>query len=92
MVGGGLAGLSAALAAEEEAARLGKQVRVLVLEKATTLGGNSAKASSGINAVNPDVGDTREAFKGDTFKSGGGMSDEELVSLLVVRVFQHLDL
>ena len=45
VVGGGLAGLSAAI----EAARHG--ARVTIIDKERSLGGNSAKATSGINGV-----------------------------------------
>ena len=46
IIGSGLAGLSAAI----QAARGGAQVTVL--EKEAQIGGNSMRASSGINAVN----------------------------------------
>lgn len=70
VVGGGLAGLTAALtAAEQLAAANGTasggangsgvyEVDVLVVEKMPRLGGNSAKASSGMNALNPQGGDS----------------------------------
>jgi succinate dehydrogenase/fumarate reductase flavoprotein subunit len=71
VIGGGLAGMSAAL----EAHKLGAEV--ILVEKEPKLGGNSAKASSGINAVNTPAQrtahsmDTPEKFVGDTIKSGG---------------------
>jgi aspartate oxidase len=58
---------------------------VLVLEKNPQVGGNSAKASSGINAVNPAGGDSPATYSDDTLQSGGGLSDSRLVERLVVR-------
>ncbi|KAL4452364.1 hypothetical protein ABPG75_008026 [Micractinium tetrahymenae] len=80
VVGSGLAGTAASLAAAEAA---GPQARVVVLEKEARPGGNSMKASSGINALTPESGDSAEAFRGDTIKSGGGLSAPELVDALV---------
>ncbi len=83
VVGGGLAGLSAAI----EASRNGAQA--LLLDKSESLGGNSKKASSGINAVYTPiqeenyVQDQVETFASDTLKSGNGCSDEALVKTLV---------
>ena len=82
VVGSGLAGTAAALAAAESA---GPDVEVVVLEKEARAGGNSMKASSGINALTPDQGDAAEAFREDTLRSGGGLSAPELVDTLVVR-------
>lgn len=65
VVGGGLAGLSATLALLDRGAR-----RVILVDKAAHLGGNSAKASSGINSVF-DAPDSIEAFTSDTVKSAG---------------------
>ncbi len=48
-------------------------------------GGNSMKASSGINALAPEQSDSPEAFRDDTLRSGGGLSVPELVDTLVVR-------
>lgn len=60
-------------------------LQVLVLEKNPQVGGNSAKASSGINVINPQAGDTEEVYSKDTLLSGGGLSRAELVEQLVVR-------
>jgi len=82
VVGGGLAGLSATI----EAARHG--AHVTIIEKEKGLGGNSAKATSGMNGAgtaaqrNLEIEDTPELFVGDTMKSGGGRSKSDLVSLL----------
>jgi succinate dehydrogenase/fumarate reductase flavoprotein subunit len=63
-------------------------VQVVLLEKESKLGGNSAKASSGINALTPASGDSVDLYTNDTLVSGGGRSRTELVSKLVVRVNQ----
>lgn len=76
VVGGGLAGLSAAI----EAATTSAAMRVLLLEKEKQVGGNSAKATSGINGV---ASAQVEAFEQDTIQSGGGRSDASLVHKLV---------
>lgn len=86
VIGSGLAGLVAALDASKAATTAGQDVRVMVFEKNSNLGGNSAKASSGINAVNRDAGDTQELYANDTLQSGGGLSDEKLVQQLTVRL------
>lgn len=82
VVGGGLAGLSATI----EAVRHG--ARVTIVEKEKSLGGNSAKATSGMNGAgtvaqrNLAIEDTPEALVSDTMKSGSGRSSSELVSIL----------
>mgnify|MGYP003386105164 CR=1 FL=1 len=83
IVGGGAAGLCAAI----EAAKLGASV--IVFDKVNKLGGNSAKASSGINGCETVVqkerlvSDSLEMFEGDTIRVGGGKNhDLELVSKL----------
>ena len=53
VVGGGLAGLCASI----EAARRG--AKVTIIEKEAALGGNSMKASSGMNGANTEVGGAR---------------------------------
>eukprot|EP01025_Chloroclados_australasicus_P054528 TRINITY_DN6466_c0_g2_i3.p1 TRINITY_DN6466_c0_g2~~TRINITY_DN6466_c0_g2_i3.p1 ORF type:complete len:456 (-),score=86.94 TRINITY_DN6466_c0_g2_i3:299-1666(-) len=78
VVGGGLAGMSAAL--EAGAVFNGK---IIIIEKEKQLGGNSAKASSGVSALNVDAGDTDEIYVEDTLQSGSGNSDPELVEMLV---------
>jgi hypothetical protein len=42
------------------------------------------QASSGINSLNLEGGDSADLFHNDTWVSGGGMSDAELVEVLVV--------
>ena len=86
VVGGGLAGLSAAM----EAAHCG--ANVVVLEKWSKLGGNSAKATSGINGwgTRPQgekgIADNGKYFERDTYLSGkGGNCDASLVKMLSVK-------
>ncbi|KAJ2083429.1 hypothetical protein H4R24_000808 [Coemansia sp. RSA 988] len=88
VVGGGLAGLSAAAEAlRATAARTG--VTVTLVEKEARAGGNSAKASSGINGAPTrtqraqGIRDSVEAFAQDTLVSGRGRSSTTLVGKLV---------
>ncbi|KRX84174.1 Cleavage and polyadenylation specificity factor subunit 2 [Trichinella sp. T6] len=82
VVGSGLAGLSAALAAFNQGSR------VTVLEGEPNIGGNSAKATSGINGCNTStqrvngVQDDAKLFFSDTMKAGHGINDMQLVDLL----------
>lgn len=83
VVGGGLAGLSAAIEAADARAT------VILLEKEANTGGNSAKATSGINGWGTDtqaecgVSDEERLFERDTFRSGiGGRTDYSLVRTL----------
>lgn len=85
VVGTGLAGLSAAYELSVALHAELPEARVIVMEKNKMVGGNSMKASSGINAVNPAAGDTQDIYAADTKKSGGGLSKEDLVAQLVVR-------
>lgn len=83
VVGCGLAGACASI----EAARAG--AKVLLLEKEAKLGGNSAKATSGINGVSTSaqgskgVDDVYGNLIEDTISSGGGKSNTNLVEILV---------
>lgn len=77
IVGAGLAGLSASI----EAASLNPNGKILVIEREAKVGGNSAKASSGINAAIST--EDAPVFQQDTIKSGGGLSNEHLVNVLV---------
>lgn len=75
VVGGGLAGLVTAISLSERGAS------VVILEKQAALGGNSAKASSGINSAG-DVKD-HDQFLADTLKSQGVHGDRLLARTLV---------
>lgn len=86
VIGGGLAGCSAAV----EAANCG--ANVILLEKEPKIGGNSAKATSGINAwgtraqAEQNIQDGGKYFERDTFRSGkGGNCDPGLVKTLSVK-------
>ncbi|CAB9521360.1 Fumarate reductase 2 [Seminavis robusta] len=75
IIGSGLAGLSTALTILDAGGR------VLILEKEPKLGGNSMKASSGINAATTD--EERHAFRQDTLHSAGDATNPALVDTLV---------
>lgn len=77
VVGGGLAGLVTAVSIADQGGS------VVVLEKLSALGGNSAKASSGINAVKSDDSAALQWFLDDTVKSQGGHGDPLLANRLV---------
>ena len=80
VVGTGLAGLSAALTV------LDRGGQVVLVDKEAAIGGNSAKASSGINACcphNDTWGDSKESFYADTTRSAGDRVRPDLVEVLV---------
>jgi len=81
VVGGGLSGLSAAHTAWESGCR-----EVLLIDKSSFCGGNSTKATSGINGAgtssqrNLDIVDNNEIFTGDIVR--GGSKDVQLAQVL----------
>jgi fumarate reductase flavoprotein subunit len=83
IVGAGGAGLTAAIQAHE----LG--LNVAVFEKNASLGGNTTRASSGMNAseslIQLDEGiiDNKEDFYQETLKGGGLLNDRELLRYFV---------
>jgi hypothetical protein len=80
IVGSGLAGLAAAVNI------LDRGGRVVIMEKEHRLGGNSNKASSGINACCPNddiYDDVLESFRNDTIKSAGNAARPDLIDVLV---------
>lgn len=81
VVGGGLAGLAAALSAAAAGAP-----RVVLLDKAGGVGGNSAKASSGVSAVSLEAGggtnDAVHLFRDDLMASGRGRAAVHLADAL----------
>ncbi|CAJ1954650.1 unnamed protein product [Cylindrotheca closterium] len=87
IIGSGLAGMTTALSC------LDRGAKVVMLEKEAKLGGNSMKASSGINAACPiDDGDGTttvsqqqeiDAFVQDTKKSAGSQPNAALIEILV---------
>eukprot|EP00557_Chaetoceros_sp_GSL56_P014853 CAMPEP_0176485224 /NCGR_PEP_ID=MMETSP0200_2-20121128/4928_1 /TAXON_ID=947934 /ORGANISM="Chaetoceros sp., Strain GSL56" /LENGTH=1225 /DNA_ID=CAMNT_0017881859 /DNA_START=99 /DNA_END=3776 /DNA_ORIENTATION=+ len=83
VIGSGLAGLSAAIEAADAKAK------VLILEKELKTGGNSAKATSGINGwgtntqAKLNIADDERLFERDTHRSGiGGLTHPSLVRAL----------
>mmetsp|Transcript_76492 Transcript_76492/g.145561 ORF Transcript_76492/g.145561 Transcript_76492/m.145561 type:complete len:149 (+) Transcript_76492:73-519(+) len=80
VLGGGLAGVSAANTILEEGGQ------VVLLDKSSFCGGNSTKATSGINGSNTksqkalDISDSAEIFTADTLK--GGAKRPEVVKVL----------
>jgi len=90
VVGGGLAGLTAALTIADRGGS------VMVVDKNRFTGGNSAYASSGINAVSstsPSSDDSVISYLNDTVKSSGrnySLNDETLMSVLTGRSFLGL--
>lgn len=82
VVGGGGAGLSAAIAVKEKGAN------VVLVEKMLMLGGNTNYATAGINAANTKlqkklgIEDNAELFYNDTMKGGKNVNNPELVKKL----------
>merc|ERR1719160_299107 len=80
VVGGGLAGLSAAHTVLEQG------INVVVIDKNAFFGGNSTKATSGINAAGTrsqrklEISDSPELFEGDTKR--GGAERPDLIKVL----------
>lgn len=83
VIGSGAAGLSAAAAASESG------LRVLVLEKQGTVGGNTLHSGGFYAAIDParqkrqGIKDSPELFEQQILENGGGKSDPKLVRLLV---------
>ncbi|KAK7051358.1 hypothetical protein VNI00_004858 [Paramarasmius palmivorus] len=81
-IGGGLAGLSAAHTALEHGAK------VILIDKKPSFGGNSVKASSGINGAATDaqkqhnIADSVQAFYNDTEASAGSLARPKLIETL----------
>lgn len=90
VVGGGLAGMSAAHTVVQNGGR------VLVLDKSAFCGGNSTKATSGINAAGSrtqrmlKIPDAAEIFERDTAKSAGNLIQNNLVKVRVVLKRTHV--
>lgn len=93
VVGSGLAGMAATLNL------LDRGGRVIVIEKEHLLGGNSNKASSGINAYCPPADgnstgthdDSLEIFWNDTFRSAGSSARKDLITTLVSKSGEAVD-
>lgn len=91
IVGAGSAGLVSALALTEA----GKQV--VVLEKMAKPGGNSIRASSGMNAAktavqeHAGIKDTYEAFFEDTYRGGGQQNDVDMLRYFTSHAAEAVD-
>ncbi len=91
VVGGGGAGMTAAITAAEN----GK--KVILLEKNEILGGNTSRASSGMNAAETHyedeqgIEDSIESFIEDTMKSGKEINDPDLVRTLAENSSEAID-
>ena len=83
VIGAGGTGLSAALQAHE------LDASVAVFEKNAALGGNTSKASSGMNAAESlvqydhEIIDNKADFYKETLKGGGFLNDPEMLSYFV---------
>lgn len=88
IVGTGLAGTCCALTAADANPNL----QIIMYEKEAKPGGNSMKASSGINCTNASGGDSSNSFKEDTLRVGKGRNNPSLVDVLVVRLHSSLKL
>ena len=91
VVGGGGAGMTAAITVAEN----GK--KVILLEKSDILGGNTSRASSGMNAAETHyeqeqgVEDSVDLFIEDTMKSGKEINDPDLVRTLAENTSEAID-
>jgi len=97
VIGAGLAGLTAVAEAYQTAKKIynddiaknHKFPKIYLIEKEKNIGGNSAKATSGMNGAltkyQKELGieDSLEQFSKDTFKSGGNLNVPSLVNTLV---------
>ncbi|WP_017470723.1 flavocytochrome c [Amphibacillus jilinensis] len=91
VVGSGGAGMAAAV----EASEAGKSV--VILEKMPIVGGNTNRATGGMNAAETSVQeqlgieDSADSFYEDTITGGGEVNDPELVQTLVDHAAESVD-
>ncbi|MDO5292644.1 MAG: flavocytochrome c [bacterium] len=84
IIGAGGAGMSAAIQARQNGA-----TNVVVVEKMAQTGGNTVRATGGLNAsetkfqAEKGIEDSNELFIEDTMKGGKNLNDKELVTTLV---------
>ena len=82
IIGGGLAGLTAAY---ESYLKTNNTIKILLIEQMSSLGGNSKRATSGINFLETDpqktskIDDNYHLFFNDTLKSGKNLNDPHLL-------------
>lgn len=91
VVGSGGAGLAAAIQAHDDGAR------VLIVEKMPTIGGNTIKASVGMNAAETrfqrvkGIQDSKELFYQETLKGGKNKNNPELLRRFVENAPQAIE-
>lgn len=91
IIGAGGAGMAAAV----EAAGLGKSV--IIVEKMPIVGGNTNRATGGINAAETSIQeqegieDTIDTYYNDTFKGGKEENDPELLKVMVENSAEAVD-
>lgn len=91
VVGSGGAGLAAAIQAHDEGAR------VLIVEKMPAFGGNTIKASAGMNAAETrfqrvkGIEDSKELFYQETLKGGQNRNNPELLRCFVEHAPQAIE-
>ena len=91
VVGSGGAGLAAAIQAHDEGAS------VLIVEKMPSIGGNTVKASAGMNAAETrfqrvkGINDSKELFYAETLKGGYGKNNPELLHRFVETAPQAIE-
>ena len=82
IIGGGLAGLTATY---ESYLKTNNTLKILLIEQMSSLGGNSKRATSGINFLETDpqktskIDDNYHLFFNDTLKSGKNLNDPHLL-------------
>lgn len=82
VIGGGGAGMTAAITAKQAG------LNVIIVEKMSMLGGNTVKATGGMNAAEThyqkeqNVSDTVDTFVSDTMTGGYDINNSELVNIL----------
>lgn len=86
VVGGGLAGLAAAL----EARRAGRDV-LLLCKRRPGRSGNTVLAATNISTVAASHGDSPQRFAGDTLSGGRGIGDPELIATLAGQAGAGID-
>lgn len=86
VVGGGLAGLAAAL----EAKRAGRDV-LLLCKRRPGRSGNTLLASTNISTVSPSAGDSPRQYARDTLIGGRGIGESGLVNALAEQAEQGID-
>ena len=78
IIGSGLAGLLAAYISS-----FCEEDQIFIVEKNKKVGGNSSKASSGINFLEPNTEDSKSLFISDTLKAGKYHNNQDLVDMMV---------